>query len=683
MNNRPLILSPAGSYDALCAALDAGADEIYFGLSSHNARQNAKNFTPEETALAIKRCKLRGVKTNITLNTLVTDREIPDVVSKAYDALCLGADAFIVQDLGLASVLKKAIPEIVLHASTQCACHSADGAKILADMGFERVVLARELNINEIKSITSLGIETEMFVHGALCVSHSGMCLMSSVIGKRSGNRGLCAQPCRLAYNFGTEKANSSSRYPLSLKDLSLCMHVPEIAELGITSLKIEGRMKAPQYVSGVTEIWKKLVTENRNATHEEYDYLEKLFSRSGFTDGYYTGAYRENNKKMYGVRTDSDKLDTKQLEETEESLQNKRGIEIDCFVEENKAPVITIKAGETECTVVADFETQTAKGTPLTKEELEKSLVKLGDTEFVCKGIHTEIKGNVFLAKSQINNLRRTAVKELEDKLLYTRNISALNTDALYLEKQKQTSSEPKYRLFPNSFYGLQKMLDKYEKQEPESVCVPLSNFIQQDSSPLVSLIKEKNLTFGVRLPRVVFSSEREGVISALNNAKLCGALYAVAENIGHVSVIKESGLELYTGYAMNVFNSYTTALLENLGAKSVTLSPELITAQMRDIVKGSNKTAVVADGRLELMVLESCVMRASSGCMNKADSDICYTLCDRTGAVFPVKCEHRFGDKQYPCRNIILNSVPVNLHSKPEKLAETGAKIYCITET
>lgn len=683
MNDRPLILSPAGSYEALSAALDAGADEIYFGLSSYNARQNAKNFTPEETALAIKRCKLRGVKTNITLNTLVTDREMPAVVSMAYDALCLGADAFIVQDLGLASVLKKAIPEIVLHASTQCACHSADGAKMLAEMGFKRVVLARELDTCEIKSISSLGIETEMFVHGALCVSHSGMCLMSSVIGKRSGNRGLCAQPCRLTYNFGTEKATGNDRYPLSLKDMSLCMHVPEIAELGITSLKIEGRMKTPQYVYGVTEIWKSLVTQNRNATKQEYEHLEKLFSRSGFTDGYYTGAYRENNKKMYGVRTDSDKFDTKMLEKVEISSENKRGIEIHCFVAENKAPVVTMKSGKFEYTVTADFNAQTAKGAPLTKEELEKSLSKLGDTEFSCESIHTEITGNVFLAKSQINSLRRMAVTGLEEKILNTVNVGSLNADVLYLGNKRSSGTEPEYRLFPNTLYGFRKMLDKYDDKKIESICIPLSNFVESDISPLVSLIKSKKLPFGVRLPRVVFTSEREGVLSALNNAKLCGALYAVAENIGHIHVIKESGLQLYAGYAMNVFNSYTASMLENFGAKSVTLSPELIPAQMRDIIKGENKTSVMADGRLELMVLESCVMRANNTCMNKHDSDICYTLCDRTGAVFPVKCEQRFGNKKYPGRNIILNSVPVNLHSKPEKLTETGAKIYCIAET
>ncbi len=684
MNNRPLILAPAGSYDALCAALDAGADEIYFGLSSHNARQNAKNFTPEETSLAIKRCKLRGVKTNITLNTLVTDREIPDAVNMAYDALCMGADAFIVQDLGLASVLKKAIPEITLHASTQCACHNADGAKILAEIGFERIVLARELPKEEIKSITSLGIETEVFVHGALCVSHSGMCLMSSVIGKRSGNRGLCAQPCRLPYNFGTEKPRENVyRYPLSLKDLSLCMHIPELSELGITSLKIEGRMKMPEYVSGVTEIWKTLVTENRNATKEEYEYLEKLFSRSGFTDGYYTDKYKAENKKMYGVRTESDKLETKNLEELHTGTNTKRKISIHCAVKENEPPVITARSGNFSYTSTAEFVAQTATGTPLSNTELEKSLMKLGDTEFVCTDITSDISGKVFLAKSQINALRRAVVSGLEESILDTGTHTPPKIELPKTKKENNQKAQPVLRLFANTKYGLQKLLDKYGTQKIESVCVPLAQFKNPENFPLVELVFEKGLKLGVRMPRVLFDSEKVYAKQALENAKMAGCVYAVAENIGHLPLIKESGLELYTGYAMNVFNSYTNALLEDLGAKSITLSPELLCAQMRDIAKGEQNSAVMADGRLELMVLESCVVRAGSNCKMMQSGEICSTLCDRTGTVFPIRCEHRFSNNPYPCRNIILNSVPVHLISKPDELLKTGAKVYCIAET
>lgn len=686
LKKRPLILSPAGSPEALYAALESGADEIYFGLWAHNARQNAKNFTKEQAQAAIKTCRLRGVKTNITLNTLVTDREIYETCKMAYDALCMGADAFIVQDLGLAKALKKSIPGIVLHASTQCACHSKDGAQALAELGFERIVLARELDIKDIESIVSLGVETEIFVHGALCVCHSGMCLMSSVIGKRSGNRGLCAQPCRLPYNFGEKKAYEGvSPYPLSLKDLSLSKHIPEISELGVTSLKIEGRMKPPEYVAGVTEIWKRLVTENRSADKEEYELLEKLFSRSGFTDGYFTSKYRTDNRNMYGVRTEGDKLRTKSVTVPDSTLITKRHITAECTVCEGQAPLLTLKCEDAECTVEADFTAQTAKDKPMTAETINTSLLKFGDTHFICTGIQTDVQGKVFVPKSLLNALRRKATAELEDKILGKIGQPRFCEDAFNIPEKSEKCDSPELRLFPTSLDSLKCMEKKYHNYKTESICLPLEIFASsyEYENNLAEYVKKSGKMFGVRLPRVVFTSERENILLSLENAKNAGASYAVAENIGHIPLIKESGLDLYTGYAMNVFNSYTLKQLVEKGCKSVTLSPELLAAQMRDINKAGIKTAVHAEGRLELMVLESCVVRASGKTCSKAHGEeYCTSLADRTGAVFPIKCQRRFADKPYPGRNIILNSIPVHKLDKPQDLAKTNAHVYCITE-
>ncbi len=675
-----LILSPAGSMEALDAAIESGADEVYFGLSGYNARQNAKNFTAEETKEALRKCKLRNVKSNITLNTLVTDREIPQVCRMAYDALTLGADAFIVQDIGLARALKKAIPEITLHASTQCACHSKSGAEQLAELGFERVVLARELNENDIREIVSLGIETEIFVHGALCVCHSGMCLMSSVIGKRSGNRGLCAQPCRLPFNLGKDRADGR-KYPLSLKDLSLAMHVPELKALGVTSLKIEGRMKAPEYVAGVTKTWKNIVSENRCATAEEYTYLEKLFSRSGFTDGYFTGSYRKNNKEMYGVRTDEDKADSRKPENVGEGTASKREISIRCIISENKPPVLTLSTDDITHTEIADFIAQTATSKPLSAEDINTSLAKLGDTPFTYTGIQTEIDGNVFVAKSQLNALRRNAVAGLEEKIMASIKKYSFNDEFLSRPVLKNSKKIALLRLFPTNANSLDEMLEKYANYSIESVCLPLGVFSDEKFKSLVEKISEKSLKFGVKLPRVVFNSEENGLLTLLKVAKENGAEYAVAENIGQIKSIKKAGLALYAGAAMNIFNSYSVDECKDIGFQSVTLSPELLTAQMRDIDKSGITTAVIASGRLELMVLESCVIRANGNCRHTDNGQICHTLCDRTGAVFPVKCEHRL-DERYPCRNIVLNSIPVHLIDKPSELEKTGADVYCIYE-
>ena len=679
MTQRPLILSPAGSYESLVAAIDAGADEVYFGLWGHNARQNAKNFTEDEAREALRKCRLRGVKSNITLNTLVTDREMLSACRMAYDALCMGADAFIVQDLGLAHALKKAIPEITLHASTQCACHSKAGALQLAEMGFERVVLAREMCKDDIAEIVKTGIETEIFVHGALCVCHSGMCLMSSVIGKRSGNRGLCAQPCRLPYNLGTDKAQG--KYPLSLKDLSLAYHIPELHELGVTSLKIEGRMKAPDYVSGVTKIWKTLVTENRNASAEEYRHLEMLFSRSGFTDGYFTGNYRKNNKNMYGVRTEDDKADSRSLDTAAKETVCKREIKMHCYIEENKAPVLTLVSGEFSHTETADFTAQTASSKPMTEADINASLSKLGDTEFSCTGIQTEICGNGFVPKSLLNGLRRNAVAGLEEKIMSEVKKCSFNETVFEPEKSEKNNIVPQVRLYPTSAESLSGMLAKYGRFPIESICVPLGIFAEGADKALVEKIKSKGLSFGVKLPRVVFTAEEARLKELLNIAKSEGAVYAVAENIGHINPIKQSGLKLYAGAAMNIFNSFTVKQCAETGFENVTLSSELLTAQMRDIAKHKIKTSVIASGCLELMVLESCVIRANVPCKKTPDGQICHTLCDRTGAVFPVKCEHRL-DTEYPCRNIVMNGVPVHLIDKPDELKKTSADVYCIYE-
>ena len=297
---KPLILSPAGSYEALVAAVNAGADEVYFGLPEFNARYNAKNFTDEELEKALFMCRVLGVKSNITVNTLITDKEMPKALDMVYKAASLGADAFIVQDLGFASEIKKQMPNVCLHASTQCACHNLEGAKALTELGFSRVVLAREMPKDEIQKVIDAGIETEIFVHGALCVCQSGMCLMSSVIGGRSGNRGLCAQPCRLPYNMDENK----NKYPLSLKDLSLGTKIEDLVPMGVTSLKIEGRMKSPEYVYGTTKMWRSLIDGGKNATKEQMRELESIFSRGGYTDKYFTGGYFKDNRDMYGVRS-------------------------------------------------------------------------------------------------------------------------------------------------------------------------------------------------------------------------------------------------------------------------------------------------------------------------------------------------------------------------------------------
>lgn len=678
--NKPLILSPAGSYNALIGALNAGADEVYFGALSFNARQNADNFTKEQLSDAIKLCRLLGVKTNITVNTLISDRELNDVLHLVYDLSCLGADAFIVQDLGLAKVIKECMQGVTLHASTQCACHNLEGSKKLQELGFSRIVLARELSLNDIKQITSAGIETEIFVHGALCVCHSGMCLMSSVIGKRSGNRGLCAQPCRLPYSLET----NNSSYPLSLKDLSLSNHIQEILSSGVTSLKIEGRMKSPDYVYGVTKLWREMIDSEKCASKDQNAFLEDLFSRGGFTDKYFDESYLKNNKSMYGTRTSLDKQKTHVLQAqitSEHKLTRKKDIRIECILKENHPAKLTLHCDNISTCYESQFLCEKAKSNPICHDDLKKSLSKLGNTAFECSEdlIKTEIYGNVFLTKSNLNELRRNAIQKLESIILSPKNIAFDET--LYTKPSHNNSLTDKKAVLHISLKSFCDIPKQYNQKDIHYISVPLQEFLIGDekvAEKYISQWKENGIKIGVRLPRVYFNGEYEYIKKTLKKAKSQGIDFAVISNIGHIQVAKECGLFLFGDVGLNVYNSQTLSTLQMQGFDIITLSPELNTAQMRDIDKSNVKTAIIAKGRLELMVLESCIVRSNGKCNQK--DGICSLLTDRKGYKFPVGSQRRFTNETYPCRNIIYNSVETDLLSKPEDIKKTNADILTI---
>ena len=289
------ILAPAGGKEQLVAAVRGGADAVYFGVENFNARRNAENFVSDELSDIVGYLKARNVKSYITLNTLVKDDEISEVLKTVEKIARSGADGVIVQDMGIAALIKKCVPSLSLHASTQMSIHNIAGVKILEDMQFSQVVLARELSIQEIKKISaSSDIKLETFVHGALCMSISGMCYLSSMIGARSGNRGQCAQPCRL--NF----SSADKEYALSLKDMTYIKHLSKLYEAGVTTLKIEGRMKRAEYVACAVSAL------NAALSGEDFDFdlLRKVFSREGFTDGYLT---KRMTRDMFGCRTKQD----------------------------------------------------------------------------------------------------------------------------------------------------------------------------------------------------------------------------------------------------------------------------------------------------------------------------------------------------------------------------------------
>lgn len=669
---KPLILSPAGSVEALISAVNAGADEVYFGFGEFNARYNAKNFDDKDAQYAFDLCRILNVKTNITVNTLVTDREIKKVLDLVYNAASMGADAFIVQDIGLARCIKQSMPQVVLHASTQCACHNSDGVEKLAELGFSRVVLAREMSKEDIQKASLLGVETEMFVHGALCVCHSGQCLMSSVIGGRSGNRGLCAQPCRLPYS-----PINNNNYPLSLKDLSLCSHIEEILNLGVTSLKIEGRMKSPDYVYGTTKIWRELVDKGRNAQKEDIQKLENLFSRQGFTDKYFTGKYRENNKDMYGVRTEQDKINSRQTAKDEEKQTVKKArIQLCIELLENENAKIKAKLGENEVMAVSDFVCPTAASRPLDENEVKKALTRLGNTPFYAdeKDVDVTINGSVFLSKSMLNELRRAAVEKLTESVCRKKEI--LREDLLQNASKRE-------RVKNTSLVYSSNTLEKAKNiSGADCIFISLGEF-DKDEIQLakdIDQIRQKCNSFGVRMPRVVFDDEMQKCKALLEKAKKLGASVCEISNIGQIKVAKQSGLELFASFGMNVYNSSTVEVLEQEGFGTICMSCELNEAQIRDIKKKENtKLCAFVKGYLPLMVLESCIIKANGTCKNN-NVQGCLELCDRIGKKFRVYGEKRLKDGTKSCRNIIVNSVETDILKNDEKMQKMNVDMSLV---
>ncbi len=410
----PELLAPAGSMEGVRAAVQSGASAVYLGFGDFNARRGAKNFTQDEMAQAIAYCRARGVKTNITLNILVGDREQRTALRDARFLYEAGADALIVQDIGLARRLRRCAPSLALHASTQMTLSTLDGARLAKELGFSRVVLARETPMQEIRRITrESGVETEIFIHGALCRCYSGQCWLSAVIGRRSGNRGLCAQPCRLPYRYNGE---GRERFPLSLKDLSLAHYIPELCKAGIASLKIEGRMKRPEYAAVVTKVYADLLREQRRPTPEEEDALRRVFSRDGFTDGYFTG---KQGDAMLGTKTELPLPEVQPL--YDEAARR--------CAEGKEAPLVpvrmglTAKRGEPLRFSVTDGEhtaqragepPEPAKNRPTTADQAEKALRKTGGTPFSVSHIDIRLDEGLAIPAAALNALRREALAEL-----------------------------------------------------------------------------------------------------------------------------------------------------------------------------------------------------------------------------------------------------------------------------
>lgn len=631
--NKTEILAPVGSVETLRAAVLSGADAVYFGLGNFNARRNAQNFTDKEAEEAIEYCHSRGVKVHITLNTLIKDTEIKDAVEAVKHICSIGADAVIVQDLGLAKIVKTVCPDIEIHASTQMSAGTLEGLYELKNLGFTRAVLPRELSFEEIKYLCEHSpIDLEVFIHGALCMCVSGQCLMSAVLGSRSGNRGLCAQPCRLPF-----KVQKGTGHDLSLKDLSLIEHIPELSEMGICSFKIEGRMKRPEYVSAVVSACKKSINDEYTSLVRKD--LADLFSRSGFTDGYYEN---ELGRDMFGYREKENvQSATKELFSKYASVYEKEQARF------NVDFTFSGKIGE-KARLVAKHENHIATAEsemlceapinrPIAVERIHDALSKCGGTQFNAGNI--EIKGDVdySLPVSALNQMRRNALEAL------TTLISGENERKLCPPPIPTSIKSENQRKYYCRFDNAEQIP---ENLQADLIFVPLGT----DDK----IIKDNS--YGVELPHGMFGNgEKVEKMLLTSSAEIC-----LCHTLDAVAVAKKCKKKIVASPSLNIFNSLSMDVVKSLRISEVIVSNECTVENFKKMSAPVPK-GITAYGRIPLMLTRNCPVKNGKTCAEcKRESEI----TDRMGISFPVRCHMGYSE--------ILNSRPIymadRLHEIPD---------------
>ncbi len=625
------VLAPAGGEEQLIAAVRAGADAVYLGTGSFNARRNAANFDADALKRAVSYCHGRGVKVHVTCNTLVTDKELPLLFGEIKNIAASGADAVIVQDLAVAAMFRQFCPDMPLHASTQMTIHNAEGAMMARELGFERAVLAREVSLAEIRAIRErVDIELEAFVHGSLCMSVSGQCYLSAMLGGRSGNRGLCAQPCRLNFVSGGRE------YALSLKDLSVIEYVRELEAVGVSSLKIEGRMKRPEYVAAAVSACRAAV----NGEKPDMESLRAVFSRSGFTDGYLTG---NRTVDMFGIRTKEDvQASAVVLGDIAALYRNERQsipIDIRVMLRGGEPMKLTATDGEYIADVCGDIPEQ-AKTKGIDIESVRKSLEKMGGTPFYLAALDTEIDDNLYVSPSKLNAMRREAL----DYLLRAR--SEIRPKAVVgefkPEKYAKRTSVPQLRL---RFETAAQIFT--EADSAEYIYLPYTEISEEILSRFgAKLIAE--------LPRFIPEGDGEKIIARLVQLKALGLENGCAGTIGDIAILRRAGLKTFGGATLNVLNSKCADELAHLEMNDTTVSFE---NAMKSIpYLGGESIGVLAYGYLPLMLFRSCPVRTKNGCKGCSGRE---KIKDRTGTEFTVLC----GNKKY---STLLNSLPLYIGDK-----------------
>ena len=637
LNMKIEILAPCGSRESVFAAVRCGANAIYLGTKDFNARRNAQNFDNTELAEVITYCHNRNVKVYITINTLISDNEMKTAYKTVESAMRFGADGFIVQDLGLAKMIKHCFPSARLHASTQCSVATPDGFNRLKELGFCRAVLPREMSLDEIIEIrNNTDLELEIFVHGALCMCVSGQCYLSSVLGQRSGNRGLCAQPCRLSFS-----ADNSKSCDLSLKDLSLLSKIKDIEGAGVISLKIEGRMKRPEYVAAAVSACKKAVEGNYSP--EDEITLKSVFSRSGFTNGYFTGKRQD----MFGIRSKEDVVAASGVLKELERLYDKETplvpISLDFICRKDEPIKLTaIARGKSVFAIGAVPEIAINK--PLTKEKLAERLSKFGGTEYYAENINIELDEGLIVPASEINSLRRQVVEELD------------KSDA------QSFPQKPFEAVFSKEKHSAPYFTARFAS----AAQIPDNHPFKRIFLPVWAKDEDfKKTGAGVEIPRGLFGAENK-LKARLKELKEIGVENALCSDLGALESAKKLGFATFGNFGLNVFNSESANLIN-----SPILSFELTLEQANRI--NADDTGIIAYGKIPLMLSRNCPIKNNIGCEKCKGSGV---LTDRKGYKFQVICS------SYPCVEI-LNPNPIVMSDRMSEIKTDFIHFYFTDES
>ena len=650
------ILSPAGSPEGVIAAVQNGADAVYLGVGGFAAQTGARNFDWDETGRSLEYCRVRGVKTYLMLNTLAYDDELVQLAEQAKEACRLGIDAIIVHDLGVMMAVRQAAPQVSLHAGMHLGVHNLEGVKMAAAMGFKRAVIAKELSRKKIAYICKYSpIEVEIFVHGEQCIAYCGQCYMSSLSGK-SDNRGLCTKPCRLSYNA----VGHSMQYPLSIKDNCLIQYLDDLSGLGVAAVNIEGIAKRPEYSAMVTGSYSKVAHKNRFPSQDDLRALQTMFSKQGFTDGYYTDIL---DAEMLGMREEEKKADAVMLSTARKNYLNGeyQRVPVRFLVAVAKDKRVKIAAGDDRrnSALLYGPVPEPAFHKELTLTALQTQFHKTSGTPFICVGVKGTVEPDLILPLAVWEDIRRKLLADIVEQ----RKAISQRAEGEYAPTEHVEGSEEPLML-SISVARIEQLSMEMANLDPDIVYIPVTE-IPDDSPILKAMLENANTNVSAALPQVIHDNERKNLSEMLHKAKSMGITDVLVGNIGHIQFARSHGMNVRGDFSLNAFNSQTLEALRILGLVSVALSFELSLEKMRELSKPID-TELIAYGRLPLMLTQTCIVKNCTGaCTCESFSG----LVDEQGSVLPVLPE--FG-----CRNTLLSAKKLFMADKRRDLAALGVR-------